>query len=368
MPNKKPVFLIVIPSFTLGGTERQGLAFAMALRHKGNFEPVLLGLGRQGELVGVLQKAGLKYCHFDGNDFMNGNSRKRALALFALLRTLLKAKAHTVICFSIIPSIMVGAVWRLSTARAFICHQGSLDYNLPVSWWERWAMFCRPTYAANGPQPARFIRSRHRLAENQVKRLSNHLSIPKVVSSEQKAPEVLQVLMLSNFFPEKDHFTVLNAAKILLDKGLEMHFHFVGFAPGKSNRLNVVKALAYDLGLQGKVFFHGPTIEPERWLCTANVGLLSTLSEGFSNALMEYMAYGLPIVATRIQANVDVLGEENAPWLFEVGAAHELADRLLSLQLSPNLRTQLGGANRTKALLRFSNNHYMEEVDALLAS
>jgi hypothetical protein len=81
MPNKKPVFLIVIPSFTLGGTERQGLAFAMALRHKGNFEPVLLGLGRQGELVGVLQKAGLKYCHFDGNDFMNGNSRKRALTI-----------------------------------------------------------------------------------------------------------------------------------------------------------------------------------------------------------------------------------------------------------------------------------------------
>jgi glycosyltransferase involved in cell wall biosynthesis len=80
------------------------------------------------------------------------------------------------------------------------------------------------------------------------------------------------------------------------------------------------------------------------------------------------MAYGLPIVATRIQANVDVLGEENAPWLFEVGAAHELADRLLSLQLSPNLRTQLGTANRTKALLRFSNNHYIEEVDALLAS
>ncbi len=83
---------------------------------------------------------------------------------------------------------------------------------------------------------------------------------------------------------------------------------------------------------------------------------------------MEYMAYGLPIVATRIQANVDVLGEENAPWLFEVGADHELADRLLSLQLSPNLRTQLGTANRTKALLRFSNNHYIEEVDALLAS
>ena len=57
-----------------------------------------------------------------------------------------------------------------------------------------------------------------------------------------------------------------------------------------------------------------------------------------------------------------------ARWLFEVGAAHELADRLLSLQLSPNLRTQLGTANRTKALLRFSNNHYIEEVDALLAS
>ena len=81
-----------------------------------------------------------------------------------------------------------------------------------------------------------------------------------------------------------------------------------------------------------------------------------------------YREYVAPIVAAPTQANLDVLGKENAPWLFEVGEALKLADRRLGLQLSPNLRTQLGTANRTKAILGFSNNHNIEEVDALFAS
>lgn len=360
--------MIAIPSFTLGGTERQGLAFAIALREKGNFEPVLLGFGRQGELIELLQKEGIQHFHFNGNGFMNGNSLQRARVLLNLLRALLRIKAHSLISFSTIPSIMLGAVWRFGFARRFIWHQGAMEHELPISFWERWAKFCRPTYAANGPQPEGFIRSRHQLDKKPVKRLSNFLAIPKETTPKQGSTDTLQVLMLSNFFPEKDHLTVLHAAKIILDKGVPMQFHFVGFAPGNSNRMNIVKALAYDLGLQGMVLFQGPSTAPEQWLNLADVGLLSTFSEGFSNALMEYMAFGLPIVASKIQANADVLGKENEPWLFEVGDAQGLADRLCSLSSSPNLRIQLGKANRNRANLQFSKANYMAEVDVLLAN
>ncbi len=360
--------MIVIPSFTLGGTERQGLAFATALLEKGNFEPVLLGLGRQGELLDLIQKAGIQHGHFNGNGFMNSNSLQRARVLLNLLRTLLRIKAHSIISFSTLPSIMLGAVWRFSSARRFIWHQGALEHELPISFLERWAKFCQPTYAANGPQPEGFIRNRHKLDKKPVKRLSNFLYIPKETTPKQGSTNNLLVLMVSNFFPEKDHLTVLHAAKIILDKGVPMQFHFVGFAPGNSNRMNIVKALAYDLGLQGRVLFQGPSTAPEQWLNLADVGLLSTFSEGFSNALMEYMAFGLPIVASKIQANADVLGEENEPWLFEVGDAQGLADRLCSLSKSPNLRIQLGKANRSRANLQFSKANYMAEVDALLAN
>ena len=106
---------------------------------------------------------------------------------------------------------------------------------------------------------------------------------------------------------------------------------------------------AYDLGLSGRVFFHTSNAQKQEVIQQAHVGVLPTLSEGYSNALMEYMAAGLPVLASDILANRDVLGSDYASAFFK-NTAESLATAVLELMHNEALRQEMGKANRHRIL------------------
>ena len=110
--------------------------------------------------------------------------------------------------------------------------------------------------------------------------------------------------------------------------GLDLKLHLVGKAPGGSKRLLEVKSLAFDLRLCENVVFHGVLSDVKAMLQQMDIGVLSTYSEGFSNAIMEYMDAGLPVVASAIAPNLEALTDVNQEFLFEVENVDELADKL----------------------------------------
>ena len=82
------------------------------------------------------------------------------------------------------------------------------------------------------------------------------------------------------------------------------------------------------------------------WLAAADVGILGSYSESSSNALLEYMAMGLPAVVSDIPANRELVSGE----FFAAGNAVELADRLLSLWNQPALRQAMTRSYREAAI------------------
>jgi glycosyltransferase involved in cell wall biosynthesis len=104
------------------------------------------------------------------------------------------------------------------------------------------------------------------------------------------------------------------------------------------------------LGIKDLVEYHGPTPRSGvmRLLSQADIGLLSTRSEGQPNSVMEYMHAGLPVVATNIPGVRDVVGPENETFLFDVGDAEKLADLIGELKRDPELRHHLGLRNRER--------------------
>jgi len=360
---RRDTVLIILPSLTLGGCETQGLFYAKAIDASGLGRPLFVNLGREGELVPLLKLRGFDWINFDNARFHHAGRLGKLVFLLRLCIALRKTRPSVIIAQSHWPNLFAGVVWRFTGAGKFFWIQGSLDSGIDMTVWEQFAIRMRPTYLANSRACSDFIVQRHGLHEAPGI-IYNGLRIPEKVVRTQHGP--LQLLMVANFFPEKDHATVLRAFAVLLQEFPDARLHFVGKGPGTSLQMNEMKALACDLKLSGKVIFHGPVKNVTRLLRMADIGILSTFSEGLSNSLLEYMAYGLPVVATDIAPNREALGSDNDPWLFTPGDAPALAALLLRLCGDSGLRTQLGGRNRQQAIAQFSlpvfNDRFVQKL------
>jgi len=89
-------------------------------------------------------------------------------------------------------------------------------------------------------------------------------------------------------------------------------------------------------------------------LAASDIGVLSSVHEGLSNAILEYMASGLPVVATDLPANREALGEDPRQPFCRPGDSDLLADQLRVLIDNEWLRREVGERNRLRASSEFS--------------
>ncbi len=108
-------------------------------------------------------------------------------------------------------------------------------------------------------------------------------------------------------------------------------------------------SLAEELGVRDSVVFAGQVEGVPGRLPEADVFVLPSRAEGNSNAILEAMAAGLPIVATPVGGTAMQVGEEGAPLLCPVEDIGALASRLSHLIGDAGLRGELGGAMRRRA-------------------
>ncbi len=96
--------------------------------------------------------------------------------------------------------------------------------------------------------------------------------------------------------------------------------------------------------------FIGERDDLPTWYQAADVFVLPSRWEGFSNALLEAAASGLPIIATRVGGNADLVDHRKNGLLVEPGDIPALADAMTQLANDPQLRRQLGEAARRRAV------------------
>jgi glycosyltransferase involved in cell wall biosynthesis len=109
------------------------------------------------------------------------------------------------------------------------------------------------------------------------------------------------------------------------------------------------------------VVFAGHADDVRKELRDADVFVLPSYSEGNSNAILEAMREGLPIVATNVGGAAFQVGQVGAPFLFAPGERHLLTEHLLRLVEEADLRTSTGLAMRERVEETFS----MEQVARL---
>ena len=163
-------------------------------------------------------------------------------------------------------------------------------------------------------------------------------------------PESAPVIgIVANLRPVKDLPLFLRAAKIVSDRCSQAAFLVVGHG----QQLGELQALAGELGIADRVFFtkgEGRVID---YLGRMSVACLSSASEGFSNAILEYMATGLPVVVTDVGGNRELVLDGETGFLVRDRTPEAFARPLVELLEDDDLRLRMGANGLARCLSNF---------------
>src|SRR5208282_2041176 len=112
--------------------------------------------------------------------------------------------------------------------------------------------------------------------------------------------------------------------------------------------------LTRTLALSDTVKFLGARKDVMPLLAFSDVFCLPSRSEGFSNALVEAMASGLPCVATRVGGNAEALSDGESGFIVDSDNPQAMAERILILLRDPELRRRMGQRGKETVESRFS--------------
>lgn len=127
-----------------------------------------------------------------------------------------------------------------------------------------------------------------------------------------------------------------------------------------------LKEQVVTLGLQDRVIFTGFRLDVPDILSSLAVSVLPSISgEGLSNSLLESMAAALPVVATNVGGNPEVVVDGETGLLVPSRDPAALAEAICRVLLTPGLRQTFGQAGRRRVLDHFSNERMIRTVERL---
>jgi len=157
------------------------------------------------------------------------------------------------------------------------------------------------------------------------------------------------VAVIGNLWPVKGHRTLVEAVARLPPELHQVRFLCAGEGPEGEYLTDRIA----QLGLGERVFLLGHRLDVPAILARCQAACLCSSAEGLSNALMEAMASRLPIVATRVGGNPELVREGENGFLVPYGDAQALAEALRALLSAPEQAREMGlrGRRRVESAL-----------------
>jgi glycosyltransferase involved in cell wall biosynthesis len=157
---------------------------------------------------------------------------------------------------------------------------------------------------------------------------------------------------------------VLVAFKRLRDEGVDAVLCMVGDGPDR----NQLERRAKELGVIRDTLFVGYQEDVAPYYAAFDALVLPSGNEGTPVSVIEALAAGRPVVATRVGGVPDVVRHGEDGFLVEAGATGELARRLAELARDPELAARMGREGRSRVLSRYAVDRLVDDVDRLYQS
>lgn len=187
--------------------------------------------------------------------------------------------------------------------------------------------------------------------------------IPEALTAEPSAGKhnaIPKLLFLSNLLIDKGVFTLLDACKILKEKGYQFTCDFVGGETADINaeRFNqevAIRELNECVCYKGKKY----GAEKEEMLKSVDLFILPTYNECFPLVLLEAMQQGLPCIASNEGGIADIIIPNETGYIVPKKSAQELADKIEILLKDNSLRLEMG----KKGLERYKQHFTLEAFE-----
>lgn len=127
--------------------------------------------------------------------------------------------------------------------------------------------------------------------------------------------------------PMKRHYTFVNASHEILKIRQDIHFIIIGDGPMRRALEEQVEAL----GIKNNVHFAGAQNDIRPYLSILDIGVNCSANEGLSNAIMEYMAYGIPCIVSRAGGNEELIKDGVNGLTFKLDDHLELSGHIQTL-------------------------------------
>ena len=174
------------------------------------------------------------------------------------------------------------------------------------------------------------------------------------------SPAERVVGIVATLSPVKDHETFIRAAKHVHEQLPDVRFIMVGIVPSEK-RKSILQSITQELGLTDHVSFINEVNNPVPLMRIMDIGVLCSTSEGLSNTLIEYAAVGLPIVATRVGGNPEVVYHGKNGFLVPPSNPEALGAELLKLLKDDGMRRSFGEQSMNIVKEKFSEDFVIGE-------
>lgn len=174
----------------------------------------------------------------------------------------------------------------------------------------------------------------------------------------RRGNDILQIICVGTLHEVKGQSFLIRAVSQMRSNGIDTHLHFVGDGPD----LAMLQRLAVQESLDTRVTFHGTKTRDELVELLQNADVLAAPSvptsdgrrEGIPVVLMEGMACGLPVVASRLSGIPELVNSDDVGLLVEPKDICGLAGAFELLAQDKGLRTQMGRNARQRIADEFA--------------
>lgn len=370
--------LQLIGSFHQGGSERQAVQLTRLLLESQQCDVHLATLDRSGVLLDDVNKFGLKEIpEYRLNSFYDLHAGRQFWRFAQYLKKHEIDVVHTHDFYSNIFGMAGAALARVPVRIA--SRRESSARGATKRFVERGAYRAAHAVVANC-EDVRQQLIREGVPAQKVRTIYNGLDPARVQVNQSDRREILAALQLpegARFVtivanmrahvqhPEpaclKDHPTFLRAAQRVHQKVPDTAF----IVAGEGELKEATQELARSLGIADQTLFIGRCQDVGAVLSISDVCVLSSSSEGFSNAILEYMAAGRPVVSTDVGGAREAVVHGETGYLVSVGDDQALADHVTSLLLNPETARSMGEAGRLLVSEKFSSIKQLQNVEGL---
>ena len=161
--------------------------------------------------------------------------------------------------------------------------------------------------------------------------------------------------------PVKNHPMLLRAFREVSDRFPGTRLMIIGEGPARTD----IEALVDRMQLRSRVLFLGARRDVADIIRAMDIFALPSFSEGMSVTLLEAMAAELPVVATRVGGNDEVVVDGETGFLVPDDDARTMANRLMALLENDRLRRKMGSAGRKRVEAVFSVERMVDRYAAL---